>query len=647
MPTGTVVDSKIKANGRTINNIVIGSKKVYRVVANRQISFDRKDYSLSVTNYTHSVPVTGGTITIPDQVVTSLYTGYSANNVKVEGAAADYTFSPSTISSNAHNTTPRTGTITVVQDNSQLTGTFSYRQAADSYEEVNICTAITVTLTNVPVIPASGGTVNSCTVTAVANGYVRYDWQSGDSTNGPSTSWTLDSSEYSLAWTGVTASSKGTTESQQTSAATLYCKVTYGADATITATKTATVYQAANQIIGYTAWDYSDMSVETNIQDYTAAGGTITVEYSGRRKRRPIYSSRETGSTYSYADIGCDLSSNYGSITNPSVTGVGTTTLVLDANTGNNRTVTLTLAFKEDSSKKATTSFTQYGSSASFAYAYLSNFTGNGQLTTWSQIREIVQEINAASWTSPTQNVYAVTADGSTKYRTGTSPSSNLVQADTYFYNVDSLLFNTRNVTTAGAEGTERLWYKRPNWKFIQNFTILASDTTFTLTGSTTTSYGVTVKEGTRTIASTGNFTGSLTVNCGANTSTSSNRTFTVTFTENNSSAGNKPSMTSRTITQEKKVAASIDIDHDTWEYCASDLLNTTTVIVNAVGAGWQAQYDNSYFSVSPAAGAAGNTTVVITCNNRGLAGTSKDIIFLSDNLQAGRAIFTVEFLDC
>ena len=59
MPTGTVVDSKIKANGRTINNIVIGSKKVYRVVANRQISFDRKDYSLSVTNYTHSVPVTG------------------------------------------------------------------------------------------------------------------------------------------------------------------------------------------------------------------------------------------------------------------------------------------------------------------------------------------------------------------------------------------------------------------------------------------------------------------------------------------------------------------------------------------------------------------------------------------------------------
>lgn len=648
MATGSVIDSKIVVNGRTINNVVIAGTKIFRVVADGHISYDRKEYTLTRNNsYSYSAPITGGTISFPSTAITSTYDGYNASGTRVNGAAASYATSPASISSNAHNTTSRSGNISVVQDNSQLTVTVPYTQAADSHEDVNVCTGLTVTLSNVAVIPASGGSVNSCDVSVVANGYVRYDWQSGDSTQGPSTSWTLTSSEYSLRWTGVTAQSKGEITSQQTTAGTLTCQVTYNENISIKETKTATVYQEANQVTGYTPWEY-ELAVSTNVTGtYPAAGGTVQVDYSGKRKRKPVYTSTATGSTYSYSNIGCDLTSTYGTLASQAVTGAGTTTLTLGANTSGNRTVTITLTYQEDESKKSTTSFTQYGSSYSFAYAYLSNFTGNGQMTTWAQMRDVVREINAASWTSPTQNVYAVTADGSTKYRIGTSPSSNLVQADTYFYNVDSLLFNTRNVTTAGAAGTEHLWYKRPNWEFIQNFTILASDTTFTLTGSTTTSYGVTVKRGTTTIASVGTFTGSLVVNCGENPSTTSNRTFTVTFTENNSSAGNKPSMTSRTITQEKKVAASIDIDHDTWEYCASDLLNTTTVIVNSVGAGWQAQYDNNYFSVSPAAGAAGTTTVVITCNNRGLAGTTKDIIFLSNNLQAGRAIFTVEFLDC
>lgn len=617
MATTSVVDSKIKVNGQTINNVVIAGTKVYRVVANGHISFDRKDYSLSVINYTHSVPVTGGPITVPDLVVTSLYTGYTDDNIKVEAADADYSISPSTISSNAHNTSPRTGTITVTQDNSQLTGTFSYRQAADSYEETNVCTSITVTLTNVPVIPASGGSVNSCTVTAVANGYVRYDWQSGGSTVGPSTSWTMASSEYTVAWTGVTASSKGTTPSQQTTAGTLSCKVTYRADTSKTATKTATVYQAANQVTGYTSWEY-EMSVSTNVSGtYPAAGGTITVSYSGKRKRKPVYSSNATGSTYSYADIGCDLTSNYGSIAAQSVTGAGSTTLTLGANGGNNRTVTITLAYQDDSSKKATTSFTQYGSSASFAYAYLSNYTGNGQLTTWSQIRGIAQDINAASWTSPTQSVYSVTADGTVKYRLGSSATAALVPADTYFYNNSSLLFNTRNVTSAGAEGTEHLWYKNNNWSFgcTTSGNIPAANTSFVLTGSTNTSYGVTVKEGTTTKASTANFNGSLTVNCGANTSTSSTRTFTVTFTENNSGAENKPTMSTITITQDKKVAGVISLSSNEWYYYVGDP-DTYTITVNATS-NWKATFPGYYFYVNPSVGNAGATSVTITARRR------------------------------
>lgn len=94
-------------------------------------------------------------------------------------------------------------------------------------------------------------------------------------------------------------------------------------------------------------------------------------------------------------------------------------------------------------------------------------------------------------------------------------------------------------------------------------------------------------------------------------------------------------------------VAPSIDIDTDEWEWCASDMLNTYTVIVTTVGGGWSASYDSSYFSVSPASGAEGTTEVVVTGLNRGTAGTYKDIYFTHSNLTVGRKRLRVWFLNC
>lgn len=649
MATGTTIESTIKTRDGVIKNVNVAGTPIYRVVAEGHIVFDRKDYTLTRnSNYSYSAPVTGGTVSFPSTAITSTYDGYNASGTRVNGAGADYSVSPASITSNAHNTTSRSGNLTVSQDNSGLQVTIPYSQSADSYEDVNVCTGLTVTLSNVAVIPASGGNVNSATATVTANGYVRYDWISGDSTTGATTSWTLTSSEYTLSWTGVSANSKGETPSQQTTAGTLTCKATYKANTSITGQGTSTVYQQANQIEGYTSYEY-DLSVSTNVVGtYTSAGGVITVDYSGQRKRKPIYTSKTTGSTYSYSDIGCDLTSNYGTIAAPSVTGQGSTTLTLGANTTGNRTVTITLAYQDDSSKKATTSFTQSYSTSSFAYAYLSNFTGNGQITSWSDVKEVAKEIS--NWNSPTQDVYAVTADGTTKYRTGTTANAGMVQTDTYFYKHDSdtLLFYTRNVTTAGAAGTEHLWYKSNNWSFNAPSNIAASDTTFTINGSTNTKYYVTVKRGTTTVMAKTLYTGgTLTVSCGENTSTSATRTFTITFEDYYSSAGNKPTMSSMSVVQAKAVAKSIDIDTDEWEYCSSDMLNTFNVIISTVGGGWTASYNSSYFNVSPASGPAGNTTVVITALNRGTDGSYKDINFTHDDLTVGRVKLRVWYLNC
>lgn len=300
------------------------------------------------------------------------------------------------------------------------------------------------------------------------------------------------------------------------------------------------------------------MSVSHNVSGtYTAAGGVVTITYGSQRKRKGIYTSTATATTYDYANINSDLTSTVGTLGTNAVSGTGTTTLTVPANTNSFRTITITVAYMDDSSKSASTSFQQYASTSSLAYAYLSNYTGNGIITTWDDVNDVRKEIT--NWNSPTQNVYQVSADGNTVYRLGTNASASPVARDTYFYkhSGDTILFYTRDVSTAGTAGNERLWYKNPAWNFIKTgggTTIDADTTSFGLSGTTNTKYYVTVKRGTTTVMSKTLYTGgTLTVNCGANTGTSA-RTFTVSFEEYYTAAGNKPTMSNISITQSAPV---------------------------------------------------------------------------------------------
>ena len=222
MATGRTVDSKIKAGGSTVQRIVAAGSEIYRVVVEGVVRYDRKDYVFSkASNYSYSAPVTGGTITLPSTAITSTYSGYNTSGTRVNGASASYAISPSSLSSNAGNTTQRTGTLTLVQDGSQLSLSVSYTQPKDEIDTEatqKIITGMTLSLSNPAVIPASGGSVNSCDVSVTAKGYEKYTWTSGFISCGSSITWALDifldRSDSTIAWNNyppLTVSTTGNT----------------------------------------------------------------------------------------------------------------------------------------------------------------------------------------------------------------------------------------------------------------------------------------------------------------------------------------------------------------------------------------------------------------------------------------------------
>lgn len=658
MATGRTINSKIVANGSNVQRIVAAGSEIYRVVVEGVVRYDRKDYTLTKANYSYSVPITGGSVSLPSTAVTSTYDGYNDSGTRVNGASANYSITPSSFSSRAGVTgNAITGYFKIVQDNSGLvlsgsTNGIPYSQPADSYETTNIITGLSLTLSNAADIPASGGSVNSCDVSVTALGFEKQEWVSGLVTSGSNVSWSLDSTACTYAWTGVTAQSRGTIVSGRTDVGTLHCKATYKANTSIKGEADKTIYQEANSITGYTPWTYA-LAVSTNVTgNYSSVGGPVDVYYQAQRGRQPVYTSKATGDTQTTnLQNPADLGANVGTMSPNSVNGTGTATLTVPQNTSSNRTITITLsASTDDGTKRATTSFTQYGSSAVYAYAYLSNYTGNGQITSWDDVNDVRKEIT--NWNSPTTSVYNVTADGVSKYRVGNTPSSNMVQADTYFYKHpdDTLLFYTRNVTTAGAAGTEHLWYKNPDWKFAQNLdgtTIPASQTTIQLTGSTNTKYYYTVKRGTTTVQAKTLWTGGTqTITIGENTSTYSTRSFSITFEEYYSSAGNKPTMSTVSFTQAKKVSGDVSIssnDPDVytisgnlyWDYLLGGT-NPIQISVSSTGASWSASFDSNLLSLSRTTGTAGTTWYVnVTAQNLNQweEGEPVEIVFTCGNV--------------
>lgn len=184
MATTSVINSKIKRGNTTYTKIQVGSTPVYRIVAGGNISYDRKDYELTASG-SISIPVNGvnNVASLIASKVTSRYTGYTDSNVKVVGANAGYATFPSAFSSRAHTTgSTNSGRITITQEDSQLTNSeITWSQPADYKTEVlTAITSITLSLGTPAVIPASGGSVNSCSYTVIAKGYTYQNWASDD-----------------------------------------------------------------------------------------------------------------------------------------------------------------------------------------------------------------------------------------------------------------------------------------------------------------------------------------------------------------------------------------------------------------------------------------------------------------------------------
>ena len=266
----------------------------------------------------------------------------------------------------------RTGIITykVNADNS-VSGTFTLTQ--DAY----VVTGLTVTISNVPVIPASGGNVtcNDVTYTVVAK------YNNGDTAN---------TEDYEVIdCSAVTASDRGTTPGAARTAGTLKVKVRHTTFTSATGIGSASVTQEANAVTS--AW------TNTEIVDVAQSAWT------------------QNGTTYYDIDV------------NPSQASVNDSNGTLNVSVSSSA-ITPVSAFTCDTWKVASTPYSAYTSTAIRTGTTTTGSVQNSG-TTYTQgtlsVTSTPSKVfaNGPEWvTASTSNIkYAAFTEGSTSARTSTT----------------------------------------------------------------------------------------------------------------------------------------------------------------------------------------------------------------------------------
>lgn len=259
MASKSVIETnKLKVGSSGMTGLYVGStESKYAVMTDsaktQTVIYDKVTYNFTVKDIATTVPASGGTY-----VVTATTTTRTHGN----GAVDQVAFSPTSITINANTSTSTvTGSKTITQTTSNLTDAVDYTQEADAV------TAVTLTLGTPSVIPASGGSVNSTTYSMTAY------YKSGRNET--------KTSGLTINWTGVTASSKGTTISNQTSAGTLSASTTYSG---VTASATKTVYQAGNYVtaisVGSAAVSYNKIPASGGTVSDGGSNGSVTYTFS-------------------------------------------------------------------------------------------------------------------------------------------------------------------------------------------------------------------------------------------------------------------------------------------------------------------------------------------------------------------------------
>ena len=272
--TSITVTNKIQIGSNTYSTIKVGTTPIYRVKVGDDVVYDRWDFEFNASG-SINVPVTGGNMSSEiDALVTSKYTGYTGPS-KTIGGDCGYSASKTSWTSNAQQTTSKSGYLTLQQDTSslELQNAISWTQPADYYRTITAITSITLTLGTPATIPASGGSVNSCTYSVIGYGYTYKHWNTGGDTDISTGNWEI-SGETTVNFTGVTANSKGTTQSDYTTAGTMYAKATYGS---LSDSKYVYVKQAPNSAGEPT---YGSLVITCDITQHPsiipASGGTVS-----------------------------------------------------------------------------------------------------------------------------------------------------------------------------------------------------------------------------------------------------------------------------------------------------------------------------------------------------------------------------------
>ena len=287
MGTATNLYTRIHPQGKKTKGLYYGgTESKYAILGGGdEVIHDKMEYSLNPRQSSNSAAAQGQTFTTSNLITGS---GTHGNGASISGI----TITPSTIEIDANPSSSSTRTIR--RTVSQVHNAYGVGYTGASCELVfsqgrDYVSSMTLTLGTPSLIGAGGGSVNSCSYTLTVN------WVSGKQQ-------TYDSkipNGASINWTGVTAGSKGTTISNQTTAGTLRCTVSFDGK---TASDSATVYQVGNYV---TSIDLTGFAIAYS-KSVSAAGGTVLPTVTNGTVRY-YYSSGSNGTA--------TPSSTYGSLT--------------------------------------------------------------------------------------------------------------------------------------------------------------------------------------------------------------------------------------------------------------------------------------------------------------------------------------------
>ena len=256
---GTAVNlyTRIHPQGKKAKGLYYGgNESKYAILGGGgEVIHDKMEYSLNPRQSSNSAAAQGQTFTTSNLITGS---GTHGNGASISGIS----ISPSTIRIDANPSSSSTREIR--RTVSQVHNAYGIGYTGASCELVfsqgrDYVSSMTLTLGTPSVIQAGGGSVNSCSYTLTVN------WASGKRQ-------TYDSiipNGATITWTGVTAGSKGTTISNQTTAGTLRCTVSFDGK---TASDSATVYQSGNYV---TSIDLTGFAIAYS-KSVSAAGGTVS-----------------------------------------------------------------------------------------------------------------------------------------------------------------------------------------------------------------------------------------------------------------------------------------------------------------------------------------------------------------------------------